>query len=167
MTNTGPHAAARPSEGRGAQARPTVSWWAAIDRPRARNVSPLCASFDAAARWLEAEARDDDEVSIWERTKHGSLPAEDVRVWPEDDELTPHDHLHVMTRRLAEKLTEARRGRDLPSTGRRGSGHVDRPAQSMDPSVRMLSYHEVYDDDGALIMDVDAQGYVVEPEAKR
>lgn len=141
--------AERPSEEGEAQARPTVTWWGSLDTADSRRVSPICASYDAAVRWLEAEGNDDQEPRVWERTKRGSLPAEDVQVWPPVEEGTQRDHLAVMTRSLAEKLTDARRRRDLVSTGRKGSGHAPRPATSMDPTTRMLSYDEVYDEHGA------------------
>lgn len=137
----------RPSEQEEHDARPQVSWWAALDLPNARRISPLCSALDIAYRWAVAEAHDDELISVWEHTRvHGQIT--DEKVWPEDDEGMVRDHLPILTRSLSEKLTDARRRRDLPSTGRRGSGHVEPAKSTMDPLERALTYDEVYDENG-------------------
>lgn len=160
-----PYSAPPPSEEGEARTRPTVSWWAALDTEHARRVSPLCASIDAALRWAEAEVQEDEAVSVWEHTNTAGR-VEDVRIWPEEEEGVRRDHLPILIRSLAEKLTDARRRRDLPSTGRKGSGHVSRPSTSMDATTRALTYDEVYDEDGAPRFTFGPTGWPELPEAK-
>jgi hypothetical protein len=166
MTDTDPYAAPRPSEEHDPEHRPTVCWWVSLDSGSAARTSQTMTSIDAAIRWADANQRDGEQARVWERT-FGPV-VEDRAVWPEEPPTVQRDHLHVLTRSLSEVLTGKKRRKDLPSTGARGSGHVERPGRTMDPlATRQVPYDLLYDEDGNRKLEVDADGYIIGPVQDR
>lgn len=155
---------ARPSEESSTR---NVYWWASLDRLRERRVSPACSTIEAAIRWAEFHAHDDEERHVWKREVTTSGMFTDEHVWPDQEPGVQRDHLTIITRNLADVLTGTKRRKDTPSTGDKGSGHVRRPDTTMDARTPMLRYEQVYNDDGTKKIEFGEDGWPIEQEGKR